>query len=502
MKKLLSFISLMAVILSISSCAEGNSDPSQSVVNEDTNTSAATDVPETTADLTVTHTEVPFETTTSAAYTVSNGIVSMTTEGYTEPINPLTTTSTTESIVVSDETGMYVPGYDPGMPFAWFNLETTEIYSETEKIALTLNTENEFGTGLDFIFQKRTENGWEDIDCWVNYDSWVTVNKDNPLEWELDIKNDYRTTLEAGCEYRIAKNIDRKEYETFFVVGHHIPELKKEDISVYLSDTDWLTVGNLKNLTINYNYVGNADYAEYGFGCEYTLQKRNDKDEWVTVPFSENAAFISLGYLIGTESPKQATTVYLNSDFYAEPLTAGTYRVVKPVENFNYTLLFRINDKYNYDPEPTDKDISMSIDELEKGKLITTETANVTINYRYIGEDDFAVFMYGGFEALEKYENGEWRTVEYIDDLAWTDEGHIIGTDCRERTDGAPLADGSFKEPITPGKYRYKKNIGDTRDFYAEFEVVEAAPIKFTIADQDKITTHTDYIELEIEYTG
>ena len=104
MKKLLSFISLMAVILSISSCAEGNSDPSQSIVNEDTNTSAATDVPETTADLTVTHTEVPFETTTSAAYTANNGVVSMTTEGYTEPINPLTTTSTTESIVVSDET--------------------------------------------------------------------------------------------------------------------------------------------------------------------------------------------------------------------------------------------------------------------------------------------------------------------------------------------------------------------------------------------------------------
>ena len=153
MKKLLSFFAVMTVILSISSCAEGQNAPAEGTANTDT-TSSAANVPETTIVLTttVTGTAAPYETT-FANFTTSDGIVYQTTEGYTEELNTLTTTSTTESIVVSDDTGMYVPGYDPGMPYAWFNMETTEIYSDTKKIVFTLNTENEFGTGLDFIFK-------------------------------------------------------------------------------------------------------------------------------------------------------------------------------------------------------------------------------------------------------------------------------------------------------------------------------------------------------------
>ncbi len=496
MKKLLSFICLTAVILSVSACAEGQNAPAEGTVNIDTTISAATDVPETTVDLTDPHTDVPFETTTSAAGTVSDGIVYQTTEGYTEPANSLTTTSATSSPVISDETGMYVPGYDPGMPEAWIDIQTRDIYSDTKEVKITVNCSQESTLGGGFNLERKTDDGWVSVfSC--NVDCLGTINPDDPFLLTLTPEE-----LIAGNDYRISTTVNGKEIETFFVVGQRNTPLKREDIGLYLADTDWLTEDNLHNLTIKYTYVGNADYAEYCFGCEYTLEKRDDKGEWVTVPFSENAAFIELGYIIGTDSPNQATTVYLNNDFYAEPLTAGTYRVVKPVENITYTLLFRINEKYNYDPEPADSDISMTIDEVEKGKLITTETAGVTINYRYIGEDDFAQFSYGGFEALEKYENGEWRTVEYIDDLVWTDEGHLMGTDCRERTDWASLANGSFKEPITAGKYRYKKNIGDTKDFYAEFEVVEAAPVKTTIVDENKITTHTNYIELEMEYTG
>ena len=96
MKKLLSFICLTAVILSVSACAEGQNGPATGTANADTTTSAAA-APETTGDLTVVHTDVPFETTTSAAYTVSGDIVYQTTEGYTEPANPLTTSSTTKS---------------------------------------------------------------------------------------------------------------------------------------------------------------------------------------------------------------------------------------------------------------------------------------------------------------------------------------------------------------------------------------------------------------------
>ncbi len=495
MKKILSMISLMALILSISACAEGNNDPSQSVVNEDT-TSSSSNAPETSFDLTVTHTEAPFDTTTSPAYTISDDIVYQTTQGYVEPINPLTTSSVPHSPVVSDETGMYVTGYDPGMPEAWIDIQTREIYSDTKEIKIAVNCSEESSLGGGFDLEQKTNNGWASVfSC--NVDCLGVITPDDPFLLTLTPDE-----LIAGNDYRISTTVNGKEIETFFVVGHHIPALKKEDISVYLSGTDFLTADNRQNLTINYTYVGNADYAEYGFGCEYILQKRDDKGEWVNVPFSENACFIALGYIIGTNSPKQSTTVYTNDDFYAEPLTPGTYRIVKPVENLTYTLLFRINEKYNYDPEPTDKDISMTIDEVEKGKLITTETENLTINYRYIGEDDFAPFSFGVYEALEKYEDGKWRQIKYKDDVAWVDIALCVSPEYPLHADSAPLASNCFTEKITPGKYRYKKNIGDTKDFYVEFEVVEAAPVKTTIVDEDKITTHTDYIELKMEYTG
>ena len=83
--------------------------------------------------------------------------------------------------------------------------------------------------------------------------------------------------LIAGVDYRISTTVNGKKIETFFVVGQRNTPLKREDIELYLADTDWLTEDNLHNLTIKYTYVGDADYAEYGFGCEYTLEKRNDK---------------------------------------------------------------------------------------------------------------------------------------------------------------------------------------------------------------------------------
>ncbi len=496
MKKFLTFAAVTAIILSISSCAEGQNAPATGTVNIDT--SAAADIPETTVEA-ATRTDAPW--TTTAVSSGSDSILSQTTAGYSEPANTLTT-SVTESITVSDETGVYVPAYDPGMPFAWFNIETTEIYSDTEKIAFTLNTENEFGTGLDFIFQKRTENGWETLESSVCYDSWVTVNKDNPLKWELDIKNDYRTTLEAGCDYRIAKEIDGKEYEIFFVVGQRNTPLKREDISLYLADTWGLTEDNLHNLTINYTYVGNADYAEYGFGCEYTLEKRNDKGEWETVPFSEEACFIELCYLIGTDSPNQSTTVYLNNDFYAEPLTVGTYRIVKPVESITYTLLFRINEKYNYEPEPTENDIRVYIEEAENGTAITPDTNSVTLAVEYIGSDDYANFDFGRPESLEKYENGKWKEIPYADEVMWTDDALIVSHDYRKNTDSVWF--GEFAEPLTAGKYRVKKTISGTKDFYAEFEVKNASLFTVDYADgvEIEIDTDTKSLALEVTYNG
>lgn len=496
MKKALSFISLVAVILSISSCAEGQNSPSTGTMPVDTTAANSPDAPETTVELTVPSTEITFETTsTSEEWITSGDIVYQTTAGYSEP-NPLTTSSvavtTTKSITVSDETGVYVPGYDPGMPEAWIDIQTREIYSDTKKIKIAVNCSQESTLGGEFTLEKKTDKGWESVIS-MCVDCSGIVKPDEPfiLTFEPD-------ELMGGVDYRISTTVNGKEIETFFVVGQRNTPLKREDIELYLADTDWLKEDNLHNLTIKYTYVGNAEYAEYCFGCEYTLEKRNSKGEWVTVPFSENAAFIELGYIIGTSSPRQSTTVYLNNDFYAEPLTAGTYRIVKPVENITYTLLFRINEKYNYEPEPTEKDIKVYIEETE----ITPDTEKITFAAEYIGNDDFATFGFGGDETLEKYENGKWREIPFADNAAWEDILFLIGSDSRKNTDTVWFS--SYAEPLTKGRYRVKKTFSGTKDFYAGFEVKsnELFTVDFVDSVQMEITTDDQWFDVEVIYNG
>lgn len=118
------------------------------------------------------------------------------------------------------------------------------------------------------------------------------------------------------------------------------PPLTESDIEMTIEEET--VTPDTEALTLRYRYVGNAVYAEYCFGCDYTLEKKEADGSWRAIPFSENAAFNELGYLIGTESPNQFTGVSLRGDFYAEPLTPGEYRVVKPIGSITLTAEFQI----------------------------------------------------------------------------------------------------------------------------------------------------------------
>lgn len=101
------------------------------------------------------------------------------------------------------------------------------------------------------------------------------------------------------------------------------------DITMTISETE--ITSDTDSLTLVYKYIGTADDVMYGFGCDYTLE-RLENGSWYIIPFSENAMFDDLGYLLGSDSPNQFTGVSLSPDFYTQPLTKGTYRVVKPIE--------------------------------------------------------------------------------------------------------------------------------------------------------------------------
>ncbi len=101
------------------------------------------------------------------------------------------------------------------------------------------------------------------------------------------------------------------------------------NITMSISETE--ITSDTDSLTLVYKYTGTADDAMYGFGCDYTLE-RLENGSWYIIPFSENAMFDDLGYLLGSESSNQFTNVSLDPNFYNEKLTKGTYRVVKPIE--------------------------------------------------------------------------------------------------------------------------------------------------------------------------
>ncbi len=104
--------------------------------------------------------------------------------------------------------------------------------------------------------------------------------------------------------------------------------LTADDVRMELKH-DGIITTDTEYFTVEFTYVGDADHL-YCFGCDYSLRKWAG-DDWADVEFSDNAAWNALGYLIGKESPKNSIGVSLSDDFYAEPLTAGTYLLVKPL---------------------------------------------------------------------------------------------------------------------------------------------------------------------------
>ena len=216
------------------------------------------------------------------------------------------------------------------------------ITPETDSISVTASCYGDIsGTGsMVFRLEKQTENGWVEVKRSTpdeNPSAQVLISEDSPLTVTLKM-SDYEP-LELLGEYRIITQINGEDYDTYFQVLKENPPLTEGDITMKIAESE-ITV-ETRSLTLEYEYVGSAEYADYGFGCDYTLE-RLENGVWTQVPFSENATFIELGYLIGTYSTKQSTSVSLDPSFYSQPLTFGKYRVVKPIENITLTAEFEI----------------------------------------------------------------------------------------------------------------------------------------------------------------
>lgn len=236
----------------------------------------------------------------------------------------------------------FTPAQQPE-PHFYLALNNDELITpETNIISVTAGCYGDIsGTGsMVFRIEKQTENGWTEI-IRNNPDespsAQALISEDNPITATLNM-SDYEP-LELMGEYRIVTQIDGEDYDTYFQVLAKTPELTENDITMNIAESE--ITSETRSITLEYEYVGSAEYADYCFGCEYTLEHLKN-GEWVSVPFSDNACFNELGYLIGTYSTKQFTSVSLEPSFYSQPLTVGKYRVVKPIENITLTAEFEI----------------------------------------------------------------------------------------------------------------------------------------------------------------
>lgn len=135
----------------------------------------------------------------------------------------------------------------------------------------------------------------------------------------------------ATAQSTATEPLPQETVEQEYDIPERIP-LTEDDVIMEIK-TDGVITTATERFTVEFTYVGDAEY-EYCFGCDYSLKKwDNSIGGWADVAFSDDAAWNALGYLIGKSCPKNSITVALYDEFYAEPLTAGTYLLVKPMDD-------------------------------------------------------------------------------------------------------------------------------------------------------------------------
>lgn len=306
----------------------------------------------------------------------------------------------------------------------YMNISNTDINTETEKIDFTVELygDNTIEIAEDFTLERLNKGVYTPVKLAAGFcgTECVTLSEGKPYSFSLT-KEMLSEPLKMGY-YRVAKTIDDNTYYAEFFVGGEMPELSENDIQMYIEGDTESFIKGTNGFNLEYVYTGKADYAEYCFGCYYTLEK-NENGEWRRVEFGENSAFIDLGYLIGTESPLQSTYVSLSDDFYAEPITVGEYRVVKDVENLTLYAEFTVIDETNY-PVPmgyefydSNSNLTLTINEIKEDMFVCSLPWPYPAIYSVSCKTtDFSEYCVGDNIEVDysaMYRSGEWDYLIY-----------------------------------------------------------------------------------------
>ncbi len=154
--------------------------------------------------------------------------------------------------------------------------------------------------------------------------STTTAPEENAVEQTSSAQTTAQTTAAVPQEETEEETVEDDDFEEDYV--EYI--LDESEVIMTLPDTVFTT--DTERFTVELEYIG--EEGEHYYGAEYSLKKWSDSEgDWVDFPLGENSGFNALAYELGQFSRTNTFTVSLSDDFYAQPVTAGTYLLVKPI---------------------------------------------------------------------------------------------------------------------------------------------------------------------------
>ena len=359
------------------------------------------------------------------------------------------------------------------------------------------DSDRSYITSERFVLERQTgEGSWTVVPFADNvaFDALAyTISADAPsLVFSVPLDSTaYKEPLPAG-RYRVTREVTEysevpsatqdisAEFEIFEEgqsVATEIP------VTVTVDGGDTVSLGT-DSIMLSLTYTG--DSGEYSYGSSYSLERFDENSsEWVHIPFAEDVFFYLLAHIVSPESPHNTLTVSLSDSTYAQPLTAGRYRVgigvTTPRDLFCEFVLTDAEPPAE-DPETqetteteyiplTDTDVIM---EIAHDGDITTDTEAFTLNFTYVGTNTEHEYMFGCDYMLQRLDdNGEWNDVRFAENAAFVSLGYTISSSYPENSITVSLRDASYAEPLEAGTYRVVKHICDGVTLMQAFEIKE-----------------------------
>ena len=109
--------------------------------------------------------------------------------------------------------------------------------------------------------------------------------------------------------------------------------------------------------------------------------------------------------------------------------------------------------------------------EIAQGQEITSDTDVLTLKVRYVGDAENAQYCFGSYYTLKTWDNsiGDWREVQFGENVFFDELGYLIGSDCPENSISVWLKDDYYTEPLAAGAYLVEIEI-DGIVFSATFD--------------------------------